>query len=113
MRFEAIMDILVSKPDRAGGSYAAFRYTITETGRQVTGLVGRSCASNISMALGRAGLCDHLNVYSTKHELPIREWNRVTEDFVYSGTHPEAIAEFIQKELKRTVKVDYADPHSK
>ena len=110
MKIKAIMDTLVSKPDRAGGSYTAFRYTVTETGRQVTGLVGRGCESNVNWALGLKGLCDAQNVYRTTHELSIRDWNRVTSDFVYSGSHPEAIAEFIQKELRRTVKVDVYEP---
>lgn len=110
MKIQAIMDILVSRPDRAGGTYTAFRYTITETGRQVCGKVGRGCESNTYMALGRAGLCDHLNVYYTKHELAIREWERTTSDFKYSGCNPDGIAQFIQDELKRHIKVEIYEP---
>jgi len=109
----AILDVMVSLPDRAGGSYTAFRYTLTENGRQVTGLVGRGCENNVHMALGREGLCHPNNVYYTQHDLPIRKWNRETVDFQYSGTNPDEIAKYIQRELNRTVKVEYVDPAPK
>jgi hypothetical protein len=95
---KAILDCINSRADMYGNRYWAFRYTDTVTGKQVTGMVSGG-ESNISAIVREMDL-DWESVYYTRHELPIREFNRTTKDWAYAGCRPnDELVPFIRKSL--------------
>lgn len=104
-KIKAILDCINSNPDSSGNRYWAFRYTDTETGKQVVGIVSGG-ESNISAILrympgtSKDGLADWDSVYYTRHELPKREFRTLTADWPYAGCRPDdELVPFIKKAL--------------
>ena len=96
---KAILDCLNSRADMYGNCYWAFRYTDSATGKQVVGTVSGG-ESNISAVIREMGL-DWESIYYTRHELPIREFNRTTKDWPYAGCSPkDDLVPFIRKGLE-------------
>ena len=94
-----ILDIIRSRRNYAGNCYWAFRFTDCKTGIQAVGTTSGGY-SNISYAMAAMGI-ESKFVYTTSHELPIREFNRLTADWAYAGCPPEDIAKFIKNKLKK------------
>lgn len=94
---KAILESLYSKRDRAGNCYWAFRYTDVPTGKQVTGTISGG-ESNISAVVRVMGL-DWAQCHYIVREMPIREFNKLTQEWKYAGCPPDDIAEYIRKSL--------------
>src|SRR5215472_6464371 len=97
MKVRAILECLNSGRDLNGNRYWAFNYTDTETGKRVAGTVSGG-ESNVTMITRAMGL-EWENVYYVRHELPKREFRRLTKEWNYAGCAPEALADYIRREL--------------
>jgi hypothetical protein len=97
-QIKAYLDCINSRTDMAGNRYWAFRYTDIETGKTVFGTIsgGESNISCITRIMGY----DWKEVIYTRHELPIREFDRLVKGAPYAGCNPETeLVPFIKKGL--------------
>jgi hypothetical protein len=99
MRIRAILECVNSVRDLNGNCYWGFSYTDTETGKKVCGTVSGG-ESNVTMIIRALGM-EWANVYYIRRELPKREFSRLTKSWNYAGCAAEALADYIQKELKQ------------
>jgi hypothetical protein len=91
---KAIIEALYSRRDRNGNCYFAFRYVDVATGKTVSGSISGG-ESNIR-AIGRAMGFESNEFHFNCHELPIREFNRVTKTWAYAGCTPEDLAKYVR-----------------
>jgi hypothetical protein len=97
-QIKAYLDCINSRADTYGNRYWAFRYTDTETGNTVVGTVSGG-ESNITCVTRIMGY-EWKNVIFTRHELPIREFDRLTKTWPHAGCNPESeLVPFIKKGL--------------
>lgn len=77
MNIEYILEIIRSKPDRAGGVYWAFVFTSTKTGKYVVAECGYGSGENARIAVYHLNGKEHKQNYRYYlTELPIRRFNR-------------------------------------
>jgi hypothetical protein len=99
MKIKAILSCINSARDNAGNCYWAFRWTDTETGKQVVGTISGG-ESNISWVREEMGFKAE-EVYYYRQELPKREFRHLTADWEYAGCPPDKIAAFIKARLNQ------------
>ena len=95
MKIKAILQCLNSETDRSGNRYWAFRYTETESGKQVVGKISGG-ESNISAIRNEMGL-EWDEVYYYRTEMGKRDFRELTADWSYAGCPPKEIAAHIRK----------------
>jgi hypothetical protein len=88
-----------SKADIAGNRYWAFRWVNIRTGREVVGTISGG-ESNISVIVREMGL-DWKSVCYNRHEMGIRDFNRMVKDWPYAGCCPDKLASFIKRGLHK------------
>ena len=98
-RIKVILDCINSETDVNGNRYWAFRWTDTETGKQVTGTISGG-ESNISCLTQESGL-EWNEFYYTRHVMKKREFKQLTAEWQYAGCPPSEIMAFIKNELSK------------
>jgi hypothetical protein len=95
-----ILECLNSKADRYSNRYFAFRYTDTASGKTVQGVISGG-ESNIRAIMYHlhGGSHEPRDIHYTQCELPIREFNRLTQTWPYAGCTPEELAQWITTQL--------------
>jgi hypothetical protein len=97
MQIKAILEALYSKRDRNGNCYWAFRYTDSESGKQVCGTVSGGESNVRSLAYGMGFQSGEF--YFTVSESPIREFNRLTKSWKHAGCTQEQLAQYVRDYL--------------
>jgi hypothetical protein len=98
MKIKAILDIINSKKDRAGNCYWAFRWTDTETGKQVKGRISGN-DSNLLWAANH--IYPNHDYYYTMHEVSVRDFNSDMMGWDYAGCNPHEIAAWITEKIAK------------
>lgn len=100
MKIKAILDTINSAQDNSGSCYWAFRWTDTETGKQVCATISGNHSNIHAIIMEYYGEWT-TEVYCTSHELQKREFKRVTGDWPYAGCCPKELAKFVKDNLDK------------
>ena len=103
MKITATLEAIYSKRDMYGNCYWALRYCDHATGRYVCGAVSGG-ESNIYGILRENDTAQGTNDWDRSirflcTQLPIREFNRLTDDWPHAGCTPADLWQFIKREL--------------
>ena len=94
MQIKAILECINSQTDLNGNRYWAFRFTDTQTGKQVcSNITGGE--SNISAILRVLGY-EWNETYYYRSIMGKREFRSLTKEWEYAGCAPEALAAFVR-----------------
>ncbi len=94
------LSIINSQGDRYGNRYWAFTYQDTQTGKTVSGTISGDDSNLSSTASHHIHTEMPGRVSTTRLELPIRQFDRLTKGWAYAGCPPADIGAWIEKALQ-------------